>query len=103
MVRREVPRKADDLLEDQFRVREEDRERFAGQTVQTTPELIQTPPSLLLSNFSTCMTAIIIAPEHHGMLPCFYRCFFLLWMSLLFHAAINEKLSLGKDKQLIPN
>lgn len=100
MVRREVPRKADDLFEVQSRVREEDRERFAGQTVQITPELIQTPPSLLLSNFNACMTE---APEHHGMLPCFYHCFFLLWMSLLFPAATNKKLSLGKGKQLIPN
>jgi len=49
------------------------------------------------------MTAIIIVSEHHGMLLCFYHCFSLLQVSLLFPTATNERLSLGKDKQLILN
>lgn len=49
------------------------------------------------------MTDIIVTSEHHGMLLCFPPCFSPLQVSLLFPAAINEKLSLGNDKQLISN
>lgn len=44
-----------------------------------------------------------VMSEHHGMLLPFPPCFSLLQVSLLFPAAINEKLSLGNDKQLISN